>query len=175
MTPVSIPNVPRRYFDYSRVALSAVFSNAKPTAPTRFPTCPEPRLSFERPERHVPEGTVRADAAGSRFVVEGSIGPRIRRRYCHGSRPLRIRRMVRHRFLGVILGLAFVFLSLSGYYFLKTHWYFFPFLYFNFSYFSYRFVYIQDNASSSCWSSSLLVSSWPARGARHAMRSWRSP
>ena len=48
-------------------------------------------------------------------------------------------------FYGVILGLAFVFLSLSCYYFLKTRWYLFPVLYLNFSYFSYRFVYVQDN------------------------------
>jgi len=49
-------------------------------------------------------------------------------------------------FYGMMLLLGGLFIGASAWYFLQTRWYVFPLLYLNFAYFSHRFVYVQDGS-----------------------------
>ena len=145
MASVSIPNVPRQYFDYSRVPwLSGIqqyetygtdsisdMYGAKVILNDPSDMFTKERLAqtpleaatwSKEASAPYPPAVLLAEAGLYAFGEWSGIG-----------------------FYGMILGLACVFLSLSAYYFLKTRWYLFPVLYLNFSYFSYRFVYVQDN------------------------------
>ena len=145
MASVSIPNVPRQYFDYSRVPLLSGIHQHETYGTDSISDMygakvilndPSDMFTKERLEQTPLEAATWSKEASAPYppaVLLAEAGL-----YALGE-------WSGIGFYGLILGLAFVFISLSGYYFLKTRWYLFPVLYLNFSYFSYRFVYVQDN------------------------------
>jgi len=145
MAIVSIPNVPRQYFDYSRVPWLNGIQQRETYGTDSISDMygakvilndPSDMFTKERLAQTPLEAATWSKEASAPYppvVLLAEAGL-----YAFGE-------WSGIGFYGVILGLAGVFLLLSGYYFVKTRWYLFPVLYLNFSYFSYRFVYVQDN------------------------------
>jgi len=146
MIAVAIPNVPRAYVDYARVALlSGVHQYETYGTDTignsyvakvvlndpldmytkaRLEQTPLEKATWTR-EQSAPYPPAGLLTTAGLYAIGAATGI---------------------EFYGMVLLLAALFVALSLWYFLNTRWYLFPLLYLNFAYFGHRFVYVQDDS-----------------------------
>ena len=145
MASVSILNVPRQYFDFSRVPWLSGIHQYETYGTDSISDMYAAKVILNDPsDMFTKERLAQTPLEASTWSKEAS-GPYPPAVLLAEAGLYAFGEWSGIGFYGLILGLACVFLSLSAYYFLRTRWYLFPVLYLNFSYFSYRFVYVQDN------------------------------
>lgn len=145
MVWVSVPNVPRQYFDYSRIPILSQIQQNETYGTDSLSDMYGAKVILNDPlDMYTKEKLDQTPLEAATWTKEAS-APYPPVVLLTEAALYAVGQWTDIGFYGIILGFACVFLAASLRYFQQTRWYLFPLLYLNFSYFSSRFVYVQDS------------------------------
>jgi hypothetical protein len=145
MAAMSLPHVPRVWFDYSGVPILQRIAQPETYGPDTIGDRYEARVVLnDVADMYTKRQVEQTPEEASHWSKEAS-APYPPVVLLTEAAVAAVGERTGLQFYGLILGLACAFIALSALYFARTRWYLFPLLYLNFAYFSYRFVYVQDN------------------------------
>jgi hypothetical protein len=145
MIGMSIPNVPRRYIDYSRMPFLSSIHQHENYGPDTLSDMYVSKVILNSPEDMYTKAKLDQTPLEAATWSKEESAPYPPMVLLAETGLYALGNWTGIGFYGMILLLACLFLGLSVWYFLQTRWYLFPILYLNFVYLSTRFVYVQDN------------------------------
>jgi hypothetical protein len=167
MAAMSLPHVPRVWFDYSGVPILHRIAQPETYGPDTIGDRYEARVVLnDVADMYTKRQVEQTPEEASHWSKEAS-APYPPAVLLTEAALAAVGERTGLQFYGLILGIGCVFIALSALYFARTRWYLFPLLYLNFAYFSYRFVYVQDNTYL-IMLVTVMAALWLARAGRPA-------